>query len=443
MRHCAAFGVAQPPLRRVGALAAGLALSLAGGVSAEEYFVDRFRGTVDGDGSWSSPWIDIERVLDEEAIAPGDTIWIGGGDWGVLTLDGLAFDAPGVLLTSLPPEIPVFDGIDIIGSRGLSLAIMEVLGGSTDRETLVTVDAGSSNISLEDFDIAGATSTEGWSREDWATRLPHGIRTQGADVRIGRTWITTIDHGVAAIGPRTVVEDTTITDFTGDGIRVLGDGSRIHGNEIANCLDVDSNHDDGIQSWSLGEGGTPGKGVVRDVTLSANVIIERREPFTPFPCALQGIGLFDGMFDGWVIENNVIAISAWHGITMMGATNGVVRYNTVMGVDGDGSGPPWISVTRHKDGRLSEGMRVTGNLIAASTVIPQEPFRPAQPGVTWSGNVFVDDPDAYFANAAALDFSLAAGSPAIDAGAAEPSPPTDIMDAARDAVPDLGAYEFR
>ena len=53
-----------------------------------------------------------------------------------------------------------------------------------------------------------------------------------------------------------------------------------------------------------------------------------------------------------------------------------------------------------------------------------------------------DDVFTYFSDWTALDLSLAAGSPAIDAGSADGAPADDVLGNPRDAAPDVGAYEY-
>lgn len=444
LRFCANLGVAMPPLSKLArqlavvVLAAGVSTS---SVQAEIYYVDIYRGSAEGDGSRGAPWLDLQRVLDEEPLEPGDEIYLGGGEWGVLKLDGVVFEPPGLHLTSFPPETPKLDGVDITNSRGLRLSVMVVRPGEVERNRLVTIDAASADIAIEEFDIFSAQETEGWSREDWNAHAIHGIHSDGANVRISGNWLENVRHAISSTGPNAIIEANIISQFIGDGIRVLGDGSLVEGNEIFNCLDVNRNHDDGIQSWSLGEDGTPGQGVVRDVTLRGNFIFERVEPVPDFPCALQGIGLFDGIYENWVIENNVVAVSAWHGITMMGALGGVVRNNTLVAVETGVSGPPWISVTRHKDGRDPEGVRIVNNLMPDRSTPPSSPFEPDQPGVTWSNNFHVAEPKFIFADPDASDFSLMEGSPAIGAGILADTPPRDVTGQLRKGAADLGAFD--
>ena len=62
-----------------------------------------------------------------------------------------------------------------------------------------------------------------------------------------------------------------------------------------------------------------GTGEVRGIVLRGNTIINYEDPNQPHRGTLQGIGCFDGMFVDWVVENNVVIIDHYHGITLSGA----------------------------------------------------------------------------------------------------------------------------
>ena len=50
--------------------------------------------------------------------------------------------------------------------------------------------------------------------------------------------------------------------------------------------------------------------------------------------------MFDGMYDGVKIRNNVIQASGYHGITITGALNSEVVNNTVLNTKASGSAWP-------------------------------------------------------------------------------------------------------
>jgi parallel beta-helix repeat protein len=208
-------------------------------------------------------------------------------------------------------------------------------------------------------------------------------------------------------------------------------------NIVKNCYDVNENHDDGFQSWSVGDSGDVGTGVVYGIVLRGNTIINYENAEQPFRGALQGIGCFDGMFENWVVENNVVITDHWHGITLSGATNCIIVNNTVVDINDTTPGPPWIRISEHKDGRKSSGCVVRNNLTTSISC--------DTPGVVIDHNLIVTRYEDFFVGYETKNMHLRAGCTAIDAGINGGAPATD-----RDALSrpvgssvDIGAYEYR
>ena len=215
---------------------------------------------------------------------------------------------------------------------------------------------------------------------------------------------------------------------------------------MKNCVATNANHDDGFQSWTNGPGGV-GTGVAKGVVLRGNMIIEYEDPNLPFRGELQGIGCFDGFFEDWVVENNVVLVDHWHGISFYGAKNCKFVNNTVVDINMTGAGPSWLMVTAHKDGTRSSGNIVRNNLVSDLSI--------DQDGGVVSNNLEANPfntafVNAHFMNWAGRDLRLKAGSSAIDAGTSLDAPAIDILQAARPAdgngdgkvAWDIGAYEF-
>jgi parallel beta-helix repeat protein len=158
----------------------------------------------------------------------------------------------------------------------------------------------------------------------------------------------------------------------------------------------------------------------------------------PHRGTLQGIGCFDGMFVDWIIENNVIIVDHYHGITLGGARGCRVVNNTVIDPNNQRPGPAAVRVARHKNGTPSSGCTVRNNL--ASSLHAQ-----TGPDMTADHNLIVEDPTSVFVDAAGHDFRLRKRSPAIDMGARDLAPKIDIEGTPRPqgAAVDLGAYECR
>jgi hypothetical protein len=116
-------------------------------------------------------------------------------------------------------------------------------------------------------------------------------------------------------------------------MRGFGDHTTFQYNTIKNSYAVNGNHDDGFQSWSSGAGGV-GTGEVVGIVLRGNTFINYEDPNQPHRGAMQGIGCFDGMYVDWVIENNVIIVDHWHGISFNGVRNTRIVNNTVLDPNG-------------------------------------------------------------------------------------------------------------
>jgi MYXO-CTERM domain-containing protein len=233
------------------------------------------------------------------------------------------------------------------------------------------------------------------------------------------------------------VEGNLVENFSGDGMRGLGDRTVFQYNTVKNCYAVNQNHDDGFQSWSLGTDGQVGTGEVTGIVLRGNTIINYEDEDQPHRGTLQGIGCFDGTFVDWVVENNLVVTDHWHGITLSGARDSRIVNNTVIDLNDEEPGPPWVRIGAHKNGTPSQGCLVRNNLTTAINVDEGQ-------DVAVDHNLIIDDPQALFVDAAAGDFHLLAGCAAVDTGSDELAPALDLEGVPRpqgDGV-DVGAFEY-
>jgi len=337
----------------------------------------------------------VQALLQSGQISGGDRVVLSAGRHGDVLVQNLRF-TPAVSLVASPDGKVILDSLLIKDSSGFVVTGLVVLPTKFDapHQALVTIEAGE-NILLEKLKISSAESSDGWSAADWVARAHSGVWLDGRDLTLRDSTIRIVDHGVQAIGDGARVERNMIEWFRGDGIRGLGDGSVYVGNTIQGCVDVDDNHDDGFQSWSLGADGRVGRGVVRDVLIAENTVRGGKLSGS-LGCDLQGIGLFDGMFEGWVIRDNIIEVNHWHGITVMGARGVVVENNIVVDESDRPPGPPWVVITEHKDGRKASRSVVSGNVTMAKPRGGDPRFSQPQQGVKYIGNRVVKTaPEAF------------------------------------------------
>ncbi|SET42256.1 right-handed parallel beta-helix repeat-containing protein [Oceanicella actignis] len=306
------------------------------------------------------------------------------------------------------------------------------------RGPLVLAHRTARRVALEQLEMRSAPDAEiaRWTRGvDWRRNARDGIRLDGPDGAARGNRLTGVNFGIQATGPRAVVENNEIDLFGADGIRVLGDGSRVHGNLVHNCVATGSgNHDDGIQSWSVGKNRRAGSGVVRDVTLSANRIFEWDRPGSArLACSLQGIGLFDGVYENLTIENNLIVVDQYHGITVMGGKNVRVVNNTVLNRRPGPQARPWIMFRAHKNGARFGG-NVAANNMAMKFSLPDWTLSRRNLRIRYPGLVIRDR--------SAGDYRPRPDGPAHRAADPAFQPPRDLNGAPRPASGgDLGALE--
>jgi hypothetical protein len=432
-----------------------------------EFYVDPVAGADDGDGSAARPWKNLQDVVDlrvetrnweslpytgkrlvaKNAGAPvtaGATIWLRSGDYGALTVQS-AYNTAAITLAVEAGAEARFTRVRVVSAQNWVLrgfSVSPAHGSTPSAETIVTVEdhdwsGPASDVVIDGFDVFTVPDERVWTtRSDWDTQAASGILADGDRVTVRGCRVRNVGYGISVTGVGSRVEHNLVDGFCGDGLRGLGDDEVFEYNLVKNARDVNDDHRDGFQSWSYGSGGV-GTGVVRNVTLRGNVIIGYDDPSVPFAGTLQGIGCFDGTYEGWLVENNVVITDHWHGISFYGARDVRIVNNTVLDLASGDPGPPWIMVTDHKDGTPSTSSLVRNNLAATFNVEGE--------GVVSDHNLELPgDVSAYFVDPAHHDLRLLATSPAVDQGAADGAPAADADGVARPAgaAVDVGAFEY-
>jgi len=290
------------------------------------------------------------------------------------------------------------------------------------------------NIEISECNIYSVQDIDQWNEDDWLTKASSGIHASGDTMLIKNNVLRNVDFGINLGGNKLTAIGNEITNFAGDGMRAIGDSILVESNLIRNCFKVDDNHDDGIQSF-VPSSGRP----VTNVTIRGNTIISNDGSDNPLIGTLQGIGCFDGPYHNWLIENNVIIVDHWHGISLYGAFDCVIRNNTVIDPSPDITpGPSWVRVNDHKDGTPSERCVVVNN-ICNTTATGAE--------TATTSNLLIDTYAQYDENL--IDYSsanvqLKAASIAIDAGDDTQAPLFDknYISRPQGINSDIGAYEF-
>lgn len=416
---------------------------------AAVYHVDPLSGSMTNPGTQSQPWSTLEAVFAaNKTFAAGDEIVLHDGYHGAPAVKGT--NSGNVTIRPEAGAAPKLRNLIVrSGARwviaGLDICPDHEIPGSGFRGTVVEIESSATNIVLRDCTVRSALSTASWNLDQWKTLPMRGIRTAATSTTLANNRVENASFGITLrrAASFTQVSGNLIKAFSHDGIQALADDCVVEFNTVTDAYVSDNahNHDDFFQSWSVGaDGFTAGEGTIYRVTLRGNTFISRTDPAQPFSANPQGIGCFDGYYEGWVIENNVIASRTSHGIALYGAIDCRVVNNTVVENPFDspgGSTRPWIKIEAHKNRTTPSSGNMVRNNISAK---PVEVF---------AGSSTVDFHQtttayaSYFVNPAGFDYSLKATAPARDAGSASNAPTTDITGASRAVPYDLGAHEFR
>jgi len=414
---------------------------------AAEFFVDP-AAAVAGDGSLQSPWRTLEQVVAAGAfgttIKAGDTVWLRSGYHGAFAIKNGDYTPP-ITIAAAAGQKPTLSRVSFSATKGWAFAgasISPSYGATSAVDTLVMIDTSSARVTVKDCELFSVKDTSAWGAREWIDSTSSGIFVRGTGVTISNNDITNVRFGISVDGNDALIDHNRIVNFSADGLRGLGDNGVFQYNLVKNVYvsgdDGDDNHDDGFQSWSVGDDGV-GTGVVKGVVLRGNVFINREDPSQKLTNSMQGIGCFDGMFDGWVVENNVVVTDHWHGISFYGMTNSRIVNNTVIDVDDAQPGPPWIMVTAHKDGAASSNVIVRNNLATDYDL--------SGTGITDDHNTTLTSATlaAFFVSPTRpFDLHLLPDAPAIDTGSADQAPALDAEGIRRPQGNgiDLGAYEW-
>ncbi len=420
------------------------AVGLSGAAAhAATYHLDPATGNMSNPGTSELPWSTLEAVAAAgKTFAPGDVLVLRSGYHGSPVIRGV--NEGEVLIRVEDGARATLKNLTIRAARGWRIQGLEIspeTAPSFDRVTMVSIASDATAIVVEQCRLYTVSDASAWPATDWDTKACSGISVSGPGNTVRSNHLLNVNFGISVTGISNAVERNVVENFSGDGLRGLGDYGVFQFNTVKNCYDVNANHDDGFQSWSVGPGGV-GTGVVKGMVLRGNRILNYEDPNQPFRGTLQGIGCFDGFFEDWVVENNEILTDHWHGITLLGARGCRIVNNTVVDLNTTSPGPPWIRISNHKNGMPSTNNVIRNNLATDYSVTAG--------AAVMDHNIESTDYARYFRDYAHGDLRLLEGCPAIDAGSSNAAPATDAAGVPRpldgngdgEAAWDVGAHEF-
>jgi parallel beta-helix repeat protein len=423
-------------------------LSLCATAGAATYYVDPATGQMSNPGTATQPWSTLEAVFTaNKTFAAGDVIRLRSGYHGFPQVKG---SNSGVV--TIRPEdghTPKVSRLIVRnGSRwsieGLDVCPEHAGAGLYQDTNIVDLQSSGSFVTLRNCVVRAAFDTTGWTVANWQDRAGNGIWVQGPDAVLVGNRCENVGYGIRVrkSGPRALVSRNVIKSFCMDAIVALGDDGTYEYNTVTGSHVADSNHDDFLQSWSTDAAGTVGAGTIYRVTVRGNVFISRTLANQPLATEPMGISCFDGMFEGWVIENNLVVSNVGNGIVINGAVNCRIVNNTAVENPLSPAGSrPFIKIVQHNDYTDGSSFPPTsrGNLIRNNISSATQSM--VAGGGSFDHNVNTTAYSTWFTNHLALDFTLKPGSPGVGAGLADSAPAIDLRELPRTVPYDLGAYE--
>ncbi len=367
-------------------LVAIVLLASAGAGRGATFYCDPQHGSPQGDGSAARPWRTIEEVLaaglvqlcDAEGrprnpqapVKPGDTVLLRSGWHGVLRIARGYNDKP-ITIAADKGHKPEVGWVEIGEGRNwvvrglvVSPSLAPAPLGRQPHHLVMLGERGgeqSSALVVEDCFIYSVLDTSQWTGEDWVKKPASGIwlGRHGSKHVARNNYVLNTRFGISLCAPECLCEGNVVANFSADGIRVTRDGQVVQYNVVKNNFvgqkDGDANHDDGIQAFLF----NVGTGTLRGVTIRGNIIVECETEGLPWRNPLQGIGFFDGPLVGFTVEENVVCVSHWHGITLGDAQGSTVRGNVCYS-RWPGRMRPWIMLGQKKN--QARGNTVRDNL---------------------------------------------------------------------------------
>jgi|GEM_PF-6071091 len=419
---------------------------------AEIYYCDPVGGdTQSNSGSSASPWGTLQSVFQAGKIqrrttptgsitnptapvAPGDTIKLRTGYHGVVgEYNGWRNNEGPITIEADVGHNPSLGYIHFEGASNWifrNLTIRPEFAGIYKQPFIFREHSSfgdSHHTILENCDLSTASdaTVSSWSASEWANNAKDGIQLRAADSIARNNNVYNVQQGILGGGENTIIENNAVNKFTMDGLRFWGGDNMVwQYNTVKNSLNVSDNHDDGMQIYVA-------TSTVSGLTIRGNRFYCYADPSIPYSSGAQGIFAAGGVWQDWTVENNLLVVDHWHGISIYDPINSIIINNTVVHPPNGAHGPA-IRVGSAVNTIIRNNL-VWGGITTGSGITVENNLE----NVSTNYDDIFTDWDGY-------DFTLKAGSPAIDTGSADLAPDIDILGNSRPlgAGYDIGAYEY-
>lgn len=313
---------------------------------------------------------DMQLAVAISQASDGDTIKVGPGSYGYVVIRGDSFNqvnvggniilggAPtlnsNVTIESLYPDNRAqIRNIDVRVSNHWTFSGLDILPPPSGTAFTAVKFSGNDN-RLENSIISYGDNSD-WTAADWNNNAGRGVFVSGSNNRFHNNYVHSVSGGFVVDHAATNTQAThnTVNGVAGDAVKALGDHTLLENNLFKNFKDVNNNHDDCVQSFSK-ENGVIGAGSVVGLTIRGNLCIANEDKADPFYSGTQGYAIFNGTAEDWVVENNILVTSTYHGIFMAAAENALIANNTILDDDGsiNGANTVWIRANGAGSGNI-------------------------------------------------------------------------------------------
>jgi|GEM_PF-549708 parallel beta-helix repeat protein len=437
---------------------------------AKTFYIDPASGNLSNNGSQAHPWKTLQEVIDSNKIqtrayatnpyllgdtlkvmnqgAPvnaGDTLLLNSGYHGDISIQA-ALNADYITIAAASGQLPCVNHLLLSGAskwriQGLTVSAAFDTQGH-NRDLLYINSAGwagpSREITVQNCSLYTVKDASVWTMNEWANYTCTGARLHGSNFIFQNNVVSNVDIGIRIVADSCLVEKNIFQNFSSCGMRLCGASncSLIH-NLVQGFHMVNNVYGMGFQGYSQDSEGTVGAGVVSHDSVFGNTIINTVTPNQPFEGQMYGIACFDGKYDDWTVENNVVLANTWYGIAFDGAQDCRIINNTVYRWDTSNCILPCITVDNYSDGSKSTDCVLRNNF--CGTIVNN-----GDTSCRDDHNITSCNPDSFFVNYGQEDFQLKPGCAAIDNGSPDLAPTTDIAGTPRPQGKgiDIGAYEY-
>ena len=427
-------------------------------ISATNYYCDPVNGNMNNNGTTeASAWSSLKDLFGSSKrnlLVEGDIVYLMNGAHG---RSYIAKSNTGyVSIKALEGHTPKLAGIQFGTASFWSfdgLIFTADGSGGEFRTNFMNSKATTTHLKVTNCTFYMEEDSSSWTFDDWyektQKRSYHGLRIIGDFFTFNNNTIKNVYFGLLTEGSNIEIKNNIIENFGADAIQMQNCSNVLIENNIirnaylenygGNIGGHPSNHDDAIQLLGLTSN-------LDNVVISKNKIYNFIDPITQdmidnnlVGYQMQGIFLTDGHIINSLIENNLIVIDTYHGLTLNSSVNARIQNNTVVRTPNPLNSQiarPWIMQYTGKGGTHTGGV-VRNNIAQQYSTVG---------GNTIENNLTVSSSsvDDFFSDYSNFDFTLFESSLAVEAGVNTDLSDTDLVGNNRlfGTNVDCGAYEF-